>query len=92
MENTKGKFEYVDASPEFKEHLKTIFTDEFMQEMTNFQSFEAFQYSSAVFVNWKSDVMVYNAEVLDNFVRESTKFSSWEEMVCTAADKAFGKQ
>lgn len=85
-------FEYVPSPPEFKQRLKEIFTDEFMQAETNFKTFEGFQYSSAVFVNWKADVMVYNSEILDNFVRESTRFSSWEEMVCTATDRAYGKK
>lgn len=81
-------FEYVDAPAEFKQYLKDIFTDEFMQTETNFKTFDGFQFSSAVFVNWKSDTMVYNKEVFDRFVGESTNFSSWEEMVCTAADRA----
>jgi hypothetical protein len=84
-------FEYVPSPPAFRHQLKQMFTDEFMQEMTNFKTFEGFQYSSAVFVNWKSDIMVYNAEILDNFVKESTKFSSWEEMICVAADRQFKK-
>ena len=33
--------------------------------------------------------MVYNEEVFDGFVRESTRFTSWDEMVRTAADRAF---
>lgn len=84
-------FEYVPMSPDDKKMLETIFNDEFMQAETNFKDFEAFKFSSAVFVNWQSDIMVYNAEVLDNFVKESTKFSSWDEMVRTAADRAFSK-
>lgn len=84
-------FEFVPMSPDDKKLLAEIFTDEFMQAKTNFKTFEGFQFSSAVFVNWKSDIMVYNEEVLDNFVRESTKFSSWEEMVCVAVDQAFAR-
>lgn len=84
-------FEYVPMPAEEKELLKKIFTDEFMQAETNFKTFEGFQYSSAVFVNWKADVMVYNSEVLDNFVKESTKFTSWDEMVRAAADRFFAK-
>ena len=54
-----------------------------------FPAFRDFQSSSAVFTNWKSDIMVYNEEVFDGFVRESTRFTSWDEMVRTAADRAF---
>ena len=84
-------FQYVDFPPEFRKMLEDIFSDEFMQENSRFESFEGFQYSSAVFVNWKSDQLVYNEEVFDAFVRESTRFSSWEEMVRTATDKHFSK-
>ena len=81
-------FEYVDAPAQFNQYLKDIFTDEFMQAETNFKTFDAFQFSSAVFVNWKSDIMVYDKEVFDRFVGESTRFPSWEAMVCCAADRA----
>ena len=66
-----------------------VFLHEFMQAETNFEAFRDFQSSSAVFTNWKSDIMVYNEEVFDGFVRESTRFTSWDEMVRTAADRAF---
>jgi hypothetical protein len=82
-------FVYVDNPPEFQRLLGDLFTDQFMLEHTRFSSFEGFRYSSAVFVNWLSEQMVYNQEVFDNFVQESTSFSSWEEMVRTAADTRF---
>ena len=82
-------FAYIPMSPDDKKLLETIFTDEFMQAQTNFEAFRDFQSSSAVFTNWKSDIMVYNEEVFDGFVRESTRFTSWDEMVRTAADRAF---
>ena len=83
-------FQYVPVSPDLRETLQKIFSDEFMQTNTNFTTFEDFQSSSAVFVNWKSDIMVYDEEVLNNFVKESTRFSTWDEMVQTATDQAFG--
>ena len=76
-------FAYIPMSPDDKKLLETIFTDEFIEAFRDFQS------SSAVFTNWKSDIMVYNEEVFDGFVRESTRFTSWDEMVRTAADRAF---
>ena len=72
-------FAYVPMSPDDKKLLEMIFTDEFMQAETNFEAFRDFQSSSAVFTNWKSDIMVYNEEVFDGFVRESTRFTSWDE-------------
>ena len=85
-------FQYVPVSPEFRSTLQEIFNDEFMKEETNFDTFEAFQFSSAVFVNWKSDIMVYDEEVLNNFIKESTRFSTWDEMVRTAADRKYNKK
>lgn len=82
-------FQYVDFSDDIRKLLNEIFSNTFMQTHSRFQSFEAFQYSSAVFVNWKADQLVYDKEVFDGFVRESTDFGSWEEMVQAAADKRF---
>lgn len=82
-------FVYVDNPPRFRELLGRIMSDEFMAEHTQFPSFEGFRYSSAVFADWNADPMVYNEEVFDNFVRESTRFGSWDEMVRTAADRFF---
>ena len=35
------------------------------------------------------DQLVYNEDALDNFVKESTRFVSWKEMVRTATDLYF---
>lgn len=82
-------FVYVDYPPEFRELLGKIMSDAFMAENTQFQSFEGFRYSSAVFVNWNTDQLVYNEDVFNNFVKESTRFESWDEMVRTATDLYF---
>lgn len=83
-------FDVVPSSPEMRGLLNEIFTDRFMAEYTNFENFESFRYSSAVVVNWESDVLIYARERLDAIVRESTRFSSWEEMVRFAADLRYG--
>ncbi len=82
-------FVYADYPQQFRELLEKILNDGFMARHTRFQSFEGFRYSSAVFVNWNAEQLVYNEEVFDNFVRESTEFESWDEMVKTAADTYF---
>lgn len=82
-------FVYVDYPPEFQELLGKIMNDAFMAENTQFQSFEGFRYSSAVFVNWNASQLVYNEEVFNNFVKESTRFESWDEMVRCATDQYF---
>ena len=75
-------FDVVPRSPEMRGLLEEIFTDRFMAKYTNFENFESFRYSSAVVVNWESDVLIY--------ARERTQFSSWEEMVRSAADLRYG--
>ena len=81
----------IEADEKFRKLLTVIFTDDFMKRNTNFANFEGFKYSSAVITNWNSERMVYARLLMDNFVRESTRFKSWEEMVMTACDERFGK-
>ena len=86
------EFEYVDYPQELKLLLEQIFSDDFMQGHTRFQTFEAFQYSSAVFVNWKAEQLIYPKVPFDNFVKESTEFDTWDAMVRAAADCRFPPQ
>ena len=69
--------------------LEDIFTDDFMRKFTRFQTFEGFRYSSAVIVNWRADTIIYSQTLLDHFVRESTQFSDWDEMVRCATQMRF---
>lgn len=82
-------YECVEYNRELKELLENIFTDEFMKENTRFEDFKSFQFSSAVFVNWESDQLIYNKSVFDGFVSESTDFKSWDEMVKKGAEHTF---
>lgn len=77
------------AGKEFWDLLDMVFTDEFMEKYTNFESFEYFRYSSAVMVNWGGEYMVYPETVFNNFVIESTQFQTWDEMIMRAADERF---
>lgn len=45
-----------------------------------------------MFVNWNADELVYNEEAFNNFVRESTQFQDWDEMVRVATDADFQKE
>ena len=79
MDQTISKgFVFLENAPELMRLLEDIFTDDFMQEYTRFESFEGFRYSSAVMVNWKADTLIYA------FVKESTDFATWDEMVRSA--------
>ena len=81
----------INNTEELKGLLKRIFSDEFMKEHTNFENFEGFRYSSAVMATWDSPRLVFSQTIFDNFVKESTEFESWDEMVKTATDEAFGE-
>ncbi len=80
---------YVEMDERLRELLNIIFDDDFMKENTNFENFEGFQYSSAVICNWNAEHMVYAQLLMDNFVKESTRFDTWDEMVITATDRKF---
>ena len=81
----------VKMDQQLRDLLDTIFTDEFMKENTNFENFGQFQYSSAVIANWKAETMVYSQFLMDRFIKESTRFESWDGMVKAAADARFSK-
>lgn len=80
---TQG-FVFLDNAPELMKLLEDVFTDEFMKEHTRFDNFDGFKFSSAVMVNWNADTIVYAPLLLDSFVKESTQFSDWDEMVRSA--------
>ena len=82
--NLDRGYVFLDNAPELMKLLEDIFTDEFMQQHTRFESFEGFQFSSAVILNWKADTIVYAPLLLDSFVKESTQFADWDEMVRSA--------
>lgn len=82
--NLDRGYVFLDNAPELMKLLEDIFTDAFMQQHTRFESFEGFRYSSAVILNWKADTLIYAPLLLDAFVRESTQFGDWDEMVRTA--------
>lgn len=71
-------------SEELKDRLNEILNESFMKNYTNFESFEQFQYSSSVFVNWKSAELIYSEALLNGFVEESTQFKTWDEMLIKA--------
>lgn len=82
-------FAYIDDAPKLLELLNDIFTDAFMAENTRFESFEGFRYSSAVIINWDAPRIVYNTELLDCFVGESTSFPSWDGMIRAAVAQRY---
>lgn len=82
-------FLHTGNPPELRHLLADIFTDEFMKKYTRFENYAAFRYSGSVIVNLDADPLIYIPQLFDNFVKESTNFLSWEEMVKTATDIRF---
>lgn len=82
-------WERVANTPALRKLFAEIFSDTFMQAHTRFQNFAGFCYSSAVILNWDAEELVYPTLLLDNFVKESTDYFSWNEMVRAATDERF---
>jgi hypothetical protein len=77
---------HVPLTKETRENLYAIFNEDFMETYTNCGNFNEFMFSSAVFVNWDDDVLVYSKKQFDDFVAETTRFGSWEEMMNKGAE------
>ena len=84
--NSQQGYVTLTNGPELMKLLEDVFTDEFMRQNTRFDDFDGFRFSSAVMVNWKANTIVYAPLLLNSFVKESTNFSDWDEMVRTAVD------
>lgn len=91
MEQTTSNQGYVflENAPELMKLLEDVFTDEFMKKHTRFENFDGFKFSSAVMVNWKADTIIYAPLLLDSFVKESTQFANWDEMVRSATSQRY---
>lgn len=79
----------VKNDDKLKKLFAEIFTDNFMQRYTNFETFSHFQYAGAVIANWQAAKIIYNEELLDLFVKESTQFTSFDQMVKTATNECY---
>ncbi|MDR0874894.1 MAG: hypothetical protein LBN12_01645 [Clostridiales Family XIII bacterium] len=78
-------FVKIPFSQETRANLRAVFDDAFMQANTNCADFDAFMFSSAVFVNWDDDLLVYSKSRFDTFVSEATRFEDWDEMLRAGA-------
>jgi hypothetical protein len=76
----------VPFSEKTRNNLTSVFDAGFMREYTNCRSFEEFMFSSAVFVNWDSPLLVYSKKQFDSFVSETTSFGTWREMLEKGAE------
>lgn len=61
-----------------------IFSEKFMCENSNFSSIEDFLKSSPENISTAEELEKADETILDTFVSNQTKFSSWEEMLAEA--------
>lgn len=64
-----------------------LFTKSFMNKYTNFSTFDDFLTAGGFDVNSKEDFEAIPDDDMDNHVSDTTKFSSWQEMLNEAAEE-----
>lgn len=72
--------------------FEQLFTQEFMQLYTEFESFEALLESSQWEVEEQEDFEAIPEDDFDSYVDEHTDFPSWEVMYQTAAERFLERQ
>ena len=79
-----------DASGEAS--FSELFNPDFMTAFTNFKSIDEFFEKSPFDINTQEDFENLNESELDNYVKENTRFSSWEEMMNEAGKRYIAKK
>jgi hypothetical protein len=64
-----------------------IFTNSFMRKYTSVSNFDEFLTAGGFEVNSEEDFEAIPDDDMDNYVRKSTEFSSWQEMLNTAGEE-----
>lgn len=64
-----------------------LFAESFMNEYTNFSTFDEFLTAGNFTVNSQEDFEAIPDNDMDNHVSETTKFSSWQEMLNKAGEE-----
>ncbi|MBW9157236.1 hypothetical protein [Clostridium tagluense] len=67
--------------------FEDLFPSSFMEEHTNFLSFNKFLEAGKFIVNSQEDFEAIPDSELDSHVSKSTKFSSWEDMLGEATEE-----
>jgi hypothetical protein len=81
--NENGELSFL-VLQESLEELYELFDEHFMKEFTNFNNFEEFTFSGAVFVNWQTPEIMSARKNFDYCVIGKTKFDTWNEMYLKA--------
>ena len=67
--------------------FQEVFDRSFMRKYTRFRTFDKFLSGGKFQIASQADFEALPEEVMDEHVRRTTKFSSWQEMLDTATDK-----
>ncbi|OWT32820.1 hypothetical protein BGI41_05615 [Methanobrevibacter sp. 87.7] len=65
--------------------ISGVFSDEFMKKYTKFSSFNEMKKKSPF--NDKATADLFNNPEWDTFVKRTTKFKDWQEMLITSANQ-----
>ena len=71
--------------------LLELFSDEFMQLHTDYDSLEAMLEASGFIVNSREDCQAIPSDQWDVFVANRTRFSDWQEMMQVAREEYIAK-
>ncbi|WP_242877545.1 hypothetical protein [Desulfosporosinus sp. BG] len=66
-----------------------LFTSEFMQQYTQFESIEDLLSSGGFVINSEEDYEAIPDEDIDAHVAKTTKFNSWKELLTNAIETTF---
>lgn len=70
--------------------ITELLTDSFLANHTNFKNFIEFE-NSEIFNHYKNIEDIPDDE-MDEFIRQNSKFDTWEEILATATEEHFAKR
>lgn len=88
IEKLQNNLEKANGTHEIS--FKELFTDDLMKDKTKFPSIDVFLEKLGIKTN--NDLENYPPIKLDQFVKENTDFSNWNEMKQYASNNYFAKQ
>ncbi|NPV63624.1 MAG: hypothetical protein HPY61_13555 [Methanotrichaceae archaeon] len=97
VEDIIQKFEQIKRNVEENsgEHVipfNNLFTSEFMNNYTDFDSIDNLIRSSCFPIRSSEDIENLPSDEWNRYIQKHTRFSSWDEMVQTAAKEYFAKK
>jgi len=97
LDKLQKKFEQMQKAAKELEKTKTVsfnelFTSSFMKKYTKFSTIDEFFEAAKFVINSQEDFEAIPDEELDAHVKNSTAFSSWEDMLSKATEIYISKK